>query len=57
MDETALIQNAKKGDLDAFNRLVLAHQEQAYNLALRLLGDEPSAQDATQVAFINAFRR
>lgn len=55
MDETALIQNAKKGDLDAFNRLVLAHQEQAYNLALRLLGDEPSAQDATQVAFINAF--
>jgi RNA polymerase sigma-70 factor (ECF subfamily) len=56
MDETALIQEAKHGDLDAFNRLVLAYQEQAYNLALRLLGDDPSAQDATQIAFINAYQ-
>ncbi|MDP2966397.1 MAG: sigma-70 family RNA polymerase sigma factor [Pelolinea sp.] len=56
MDENALIQQAKHGDLDAFNRLVLAYQEQAYNLALHLLGDDPSAQDATQVAFINAYQ-
>lgn len=56
MDETVLIQQAKHGDLDAFNRLVLAYQEQTYNLALRLLGDDPSAQDATQVAFINAYQ-
>jgi len=56
MDENALIQQAKNGDLDAFNRLVLAYQEQAYNLALRLLDDDPSAQDATQVAFINAYQ-
>ena len=56
MDENALIQQAKNGDLDAFNRLVLAYQEQAYNLALRLLGDDPSAQDATQVAFIKAYQ-
>lgn len=56
MDETALIHQAKHGDLDAFNRLVLAYQEQAYNLALRLLGDDPSAQDATQIAFINAYQ-
>ena len=56
MDETALIQQAKHRDLDAFNRLVLVYQEQAYNLALRLLGDDPSAQDATQVAFINAYQ-
>ena len=56
MDETALIQQAKHGDLDAFNRLVLAYQEQTYNLALRILGDDPSAQDATQVSFINAYQ-
>jgi RNA polymerase sigma-70 factor (ECF subfamily) len=56
MDETALIQQARHGDLDAFNRIVLAYQEQTYNLALRLLGDDPSAQDATQIAFINAFQ-
>jgi RNA polymerase sigma-70 factor (ECF subfamily) len=56
MDETALIQEAKHGDLDAFNRLVLAYQDQAYNLAFRLLGDDPSAQDATQITFINAYQ-
>ena len=56
MDETALIQEAKHGDLDAFNRLVLAYQDQVYNLAFRLLGDDPSAQDATQIAFINGYQ-
>ena len=56
MDETALIQEAKRGDLDAFNRLVLAYQDQTYNLAFRLLGEDASAQDATQIAFINAFQ-
>jgi RNA polymerase sigma-70 factor (ECF subfamily) len=56
MDETALIFEAKRGDLDAFNRLVLLYQDQAYNLAFRLLGDDPSAQDATQIAFINSYQ-
>ena len=56
MDETLLIQEAKRGDLDAFNRLVLAYQDQTYNLAFRLLGEDASAQDATQIAFINAYQ-
>ena len=56
MDETALIQEAKHGDLDAFNRIVLAYQDQTYNLAFRLLGEDASAQDATQIAFINAYQ-
>ena len=56
MDETLLIQEAKHGDLDAFNRLVLAYQDQTYNLAFRLLGEDASAQDATQIAFINAYQ-
>jgi len=56
MDETALIQEAKQGDLDAFNRLVLVYQDQTYNLAFRLLGEDASAQDATQIAFINAYQ-
>ncbi len=56
MDETALIQEAKRGDLEAFNRLVLAYQDQTYNLAFRLLGEDASAQDATQIAFINAYQ-
>ncbi|MBM3138030.1 MAG: sigma-70 family RNA polymerase sigma factor [Chloroflexi bacterium] len=55
MDETALINQAKKGDLDAFNRLVLEFQDQAFNLALRMLGDQPSAEDAVQMSFISAY--
>ena len=33
MDESALIRDAKRGDLDAFNRLVLEYQDLAYNVA------------------------
>jgi len=55
MDETALISQAKKGDLDAFNRLVLEYQDQSFNLALRMLGDQPSAEDAVQLSFISAY--
>ncbi|GAP15501.1 RNA polymerase sigma factor, sigma-70 family [Longilinea arvoryzae] len=56
MDEVALIRDAQHGDLNSFNRLVLAYQELAYNLALRMLNDEASAEDATQLAFISAYR-
>lgn len=56
MDELALVKYAQQGDLDAFNRLVLIFQGQAYNLAYRMLGDEDSAEDATQNAFISAYR-
>src|SRR5689334_8252901 len=56
MDEAALITDAQHGDLDAFNRLVLAHQDALYNTALRILADDDRAADARQVAFISAFR-
>lgn len=56
VDEAALIRDAVKGDLDAFNRLVLAYQELAYNLAYRMLSDPAAAEDATQTAFISAYR-
>jgi RNA polymerase sigma-70 factor (ECF subfamily) len=56
MDEPALIRDAQHGDLDAFNTLVLAYQDIVYNTALRILGDEDLAADASQEAFISAFR-
>ena len=56
MDELELIQSAKKGDVDAFNHLVLAFQDQAFNVALRILADERLAEDATQDAFLSAYR-
>jgi RNA polymerase sigma-70 factor, ECF subfamily len=56
MDEPILIRDAQGGDLEAFNRLVLAYQDQVYNTALRILGDEDLAADASQEAFLSAFR-
>jgi RNA polymerase sigma factor (sigma-70 family) len=56
MDEEALIQSAKEGDLNSFNRLVLAYQDLVFTQACRLLNDDQAADDATQEAFISAFR-
>ncbi len=56
-DEQDLIEAAKRGDLAAFNQLVLMYQGQAYNVAYRLLGDPDAAADATQDAFLKAYQR
>ena len=55
MDEIQVIQAAQKGDLAAFNRLVMAYQGTAYNVAYRILGDADLAADACQEAFLSAF--
>ena len=54
--EQELIVNATKGDLDAFNQLVLMHQGIAYNHARAILRDPALADDATQDSFIKAFQ-
>src|SRR5512138_1181910 len=56
MDEPALIRAAQGGSLDAFNTLVLAYQDTVFNTAVRILGDDDQAADASQEAFISAFR-
>ena len=56
MDETVLIHDAQRGDLEAFNQLVLAYQDIVFNTALRIMDDEDQAADATQNAFLSAFR-
>jgi RNA polymerase sigma-70 factor, ECF subfamily len=56
-DEQALIQSARRGSLDAFNTLVLHYQDGIYSLAYRIMGESASAADATQEAFIIAYRR
>jgi len=56
MDEPALILDAQRGDLNAFNRLVLDYQTSVYNLACRIMGESDSAADATQEAFISAYK-
>jgi RNA polymerase sigma-70 factor (ECF subfamily) len=56
MDEQALIASARKGDARAFNQLVLLYQSMAYNVAYRILSDPDAAADATQDAFLSAFK-
>ncbi len=51
-----LVLLSKDGNLDAFNSLVERYQGAVYNLAYRLVGERAAAEDATQEAFISAFR-
>ncbi|MBI2866650.1 MAG: sigma-70 family RNA polymerase sigma factor, partial [Chloroflexi bacterium] len=55
-DEAEAIARSQRGDIEAFNGLVLRYQKAAYNLARRLCGDVATAEDATQEAFISAFQ-
>jgi len=56
MNEQSLIQDAQSGNLDAFNTLVLHYQDSVFNVALRIMGDGDMAADASQDAFISAFK-
>jgi RNA polymerase sigma-70 factor (ECF subfamily) len=56
MEEIALLVAAQGGEREAFNRLILDYQDLAYNVAYRILGDPDAAADATQDAFISAYR-
>ena len=55
--EKTLIRAAQRGDLEAFNQLVLRYQNLLFGIALRLLNDEDMAADAVQEGLISAFRR
>ncbi len=54
--ENLLIARAQKGDLPAFNQLVVTYQGLAYNVAYHILGNTDEAVDATQDAFVKAYQ-
>ncbi len=56
MEEQTLIRAAQRGDLEAFNQLVLQYQDFLFRIALNILHDEDAAADAAQQAFISAFQ-
>jgi len=56
-EEQALIKAAQRGDLNAFNALILRYQNLLFGIALRMLGDEDVASDAVQEALISAFSK
>jgi RNA polymerase sigma-70 factor (ECF subfamily) len=52
-----LVARASSGDEPAFAELVRRHERKVYNLALRMLGREEDARDATQDAFVSCYRK
>lgn len=54
--DTHLVTRAKAGRVDAFEELVRRHRLRVYRVALRMLGDPGDAEDATQDAFVQAWR-
>ena len=55
-DEAAVIARAAAGDRTAFAQLMEHYQRACYGLAWRLLSDPDQAADATQDAFIHAYK-
>jgi RNA polymerase sigma-70 factor, ECF subfamily len=55
-DEADVIARAASGDRLAFTQLMEHYQSACYGLAWRLLSDADQAADATQDAFIHAYR-
>lgn len=49
-----LVQRAKDGDLEAFERLTNRYEQRVYSLALRMLRQEQDAEDVTQQTFLSA---
>jgi len=55
-DERDWLLRAQQGDGTAFAELVRCHQTAVFNVAYRLLGRRQDAEDATQEAFMRAYR-
>ncbi|MEK7270885.1 MAG: sigma-70 family RNA polymerase sigma factor [Planctomycetota bacterium] len=51
-----LVRQAKAGDREAFNHLVLRYQDSVFNLAFRLIGNRAQAEEAAQEAFLRTYQ-
>lgn len=56
MEQELLIRRARAGDRAAFTQLVALHREAVYRAAYWVLEDPDEALDATQEAFLRAYR-
>ena len=57
LDDGVLVERAKDGDRRAFSALVRRHQAVVYRSCYRVLGNREDAKDASQEAFIRAYRK
>ena len=55
--ESESIRLAQRGDAAAFERLYQLHSRRVYSLCLRMVGNTAEAEDLTQEAFLQLFRK
>ncbi len=57
VSEGELISRALEDDYEAFEEIVVRHQDKAYRLAWGLVKNDAAAQDVVQDAFLNVYRK
>jgi RNA polymerase sigma-70 factor (ECF subfamily) len=56
MDDEVLIKKIKKGDMEAYEKLVKKYMKKAYNVALYYTKNSTDAWDISQQGFVNAWQ-
>ena len=56
VSDEVLIQDARKGDKDAFRRLVIKYEQQVASTVIGMLGQGPVAEEVGQDVFIRFYR-
>jgi RNA polymerase sigma-70 factor (ECF subfamily) len=57
LNEAELIERAKQGDAQAFQALYDKHKRRVYSLCLRMTANTAEAEDLTQEAFLQLYRK
>jgi RNA polymerase sigma-70 factor (ECF subfamily) len=57
MSETEAIERAQAGESDSFEALYGLHKRRVYSLCLRMTGNTAEAEDLTQEAFLQLYRK
>ena len=57
LSDLELVKRAQRGDSDAFAALFYAHKPRVYSLCLRMTNNTAEAEDLTQDAFLQVFRK
>ncbi len=57
LSEAEAIERARQGDADAFEALYDLHKRRVYSLCLRMTANAAEAEDLTQEAFLQLFRK
>jgi RNA polymerase sigma-70 factor, ECF subfamily len=56
IDEASLVAQAKAGNMDSVERLILKHQQRVYNAILKLCGNSDDAAELTQDTFVRVIQ-